>query len=76
MQYVALIVLLALAVSAQRAPQQGQDVTVTRAEFENLGESFSWASALSDGSSHQQSGQLKQIGAEQGIAITGSYSWV
>jgi len=52
-----------------------QDITITRSEFENLGESFNWASELSDGNKHEQSGQLKQIGEEKGISITGSYSY-
>ncbi|OXA59499.1 larval cuticle protein 65Ag1 isoform X2 [Folsomia candida] len=68
------IVALALLVGAVLAYPQ-KEVTVTRSEFENNGDNFNWVSELSDGNTHSQQGTLKQIGTEQGISLTGSYSY-
>jgi hypothetical protein len=69
------VVLVLVGVVAGRP--QDPEVTITRSEFENKEDgSFSWASELSDGSKQEQSGQLKQIGEEQGIVIQGSYSYI
>ncbi|OXA50621.1 larval cuticle protein 65Ag1 [Folsomia candida] len=72
MKFVALALVAIVGVAVAR-PQQ--EVTVTRSEFENDGEKFSWVSELSDGQKQEQSGFLKQIGEEKGISISGSYSY-
>jgi hypothetical protein len=67
-------VLLAIVGFSAARPQK--DVEITRSEFDDQGDgTFSWLSELSDGSKKQQSGKLKQIGTEQGIELTGSYSY-
>lgn len=39
--------------------------------------SFYYSYELSDGTKHEEQGQLKNQGAEnEGIAVTGQYSWV
>ncbi len=75
--FVQAIIVVALVGAVVAAPQRGgdQDTTVTRSEFENNFDNFKWVSELSDGFVHSQSGQLKTIGKEQGIEITGSYQY-
>jgi hypothetical protein len=72
---VVLLVVGSLAL-AQGQQKKSDEVTITRSEFDDQGDgTFSWVSELSDGSKQEQSGKLKQIGEEQGIALTGSYSY-
>jgi len=67
---------LACALFAVVASRPQNEVTITRSEFEDQGDgTFNWVSELSDGSKQEQSGKLKQIGDEQGIVLTGSYSY-
>lgn len=71
-----LVVVVGVVVGAPQKGSSAPEVTITRSEFEDKGDgTFSWASELSDGSKQEQSGFLKQIGEEQGISISGSYSY-
>ncbi|KAG6448619.1 hypothetical protein O3G_MSEX005610 [Manduca sexta] len=72
------IVVLALVAAASAAPQNLQDVQVLRYETDNVGpESYNFAWELSNGSKHEEQGQLKNQGTEnEAMTVQGQYSWV
>ncbi|XP_047020582.1 cuticle protein 19-like [Helicoverpa zea] len=71
-------VVLALVTAACAAPQNQQDVQIVRYDVNNAGlDSYSFAWELSDGSKHEEQGQLKNQGTEnEAIAVQGQYVWV
>ncbi|XP_075971006.1 uncharacterized protein LOC142973253 [Anticarsia gemmatalis] len=72
-------VIFALIAAAWAAPQQNpQDVQIVRYDVNNAGlDSYSFAWELSDGSKHEEQGQLKNQGTEnEAIAVQGQYAWV
>ena len=72
-----LIVFAALFALALAAPLQPNDVQILHADSEVGPESFKFGFETSDGTSHSQEGQLKNIGTEQeAIVVHGSYSFV
>uniref|UniRef100_A0A2A4ITS3 Cuticle protein n=1 Tax=Heliothis virescens TaxID=7102 RepID=A0A2A4ITS3_HELVI len=73
-----LFVVLALVAAACAAPQNQQDVQILRYDVNNAGlDSYSFAWELSDGSKHEEQGQLKNQGTEnEAIAVQGQYAWV
>ncbi|KAL0840401.1 hypothetical protein ABMA28_015658 [Loxostege sticticalis] len=74
-----LLVVLALVAAALAAPQQNpQDVQILRYELNNGNpDSYNFAWELSDGSKHEEQGQLKNQGTEnEGISVQGQYTWV
>jgi len=67
-----------LFVVAMARPQNADDITIVRSENENAGDgTFSWVSELSDGTTHQQNGYIKQgDDPENPIqVIEGSYAY-
>ncbi|XP_041976006.1 endocuticle structural glycoprotein SgAbd-5-like [Aricia agestis] len=73
-----LFAVFALLAVASAAPQNPQDVQIVRYDSNNSGlDSYSFAWELSDGSKHEEQGQLKNQGTEnEGIAVQGQYAWV
>ncbi|XP_028158521.1 cuticle protein CP14.6-like [Ostrinia nubilalis] len=74
-----LFVVFALVAAALAAPQQyPQDVQVVRYELNNGSpDAYNFAWELSDGSKHQEQGQLKNQGTEnEAISVQGQYAWV
>ncbi|XP_068630305.1 endocuticle structural glycoprotein SgAbd-5-like [Battus philenor] len=73
-----LFVVLVIVAAATGAPQSPQDVQIVRYESNNAGlDAYSFAWELSDGSSHEEQGQLKNQGTDnEGIAVQGRYGWV
>nr|NP_001299568.1 endocuticle structural glycoprotein SgAbd-5-like precursor [Papilio xuthus]BAM18044.1 cuticular protein PxutCPR30 [Papilio xuthus] len=71
-------VALAIIAVATAAPQNPQDVQILRYESNNAGlDAYNFAWELSDGSLHEEQGQLKNQGTEnEGIAVQGRYAWV
>ncbi|KAJ8732074.1 hypothetical protein PYW08_014804 [Mythimna loreyi] len=72
-------VVLALIAAACAAPQQNpQDVQIVRYDVNNGGiDSYNFAWELSDGTKHEEQGQLKNQGTEnEAIAVQGQYAWV
>ncbi|CAH0407732.1 unnamed protein product [Chilo suppressalis] len=71
------VVLVFVAVACA-APQNPQDVQILRYDINNGGlDSYNFAWELSDGSKHEEQGQLKNQGTEnEGIAVQGRYAWV
>ncbi|KAM3962334.1 endocuticle structural glycoprotein SgAbd-5-like [Aphomia sociella] len=71
------LVLVIVAVGAA-APQNPQDVQIVRYDIDNSGlGAYNYAWELSDGSKHEEQGQLKNQGTEdESIAVQGQYSWV
>jgi len=75
MKFLVLAIVLGVATARPQA-NKNEDVVILRSEFEDKGDgTFSWASETSDGTKHEQSGFLKQIGDEQGISISGAYQY-
>jgi len=76
MKYLVLVIFFGVAAARPQA-QKNEDVVILRSEFEDKGDgTFSWASETSDGTKHEQSGYLKNVGTEdEGISISGSYSY-
>lgn len=72
------IVLAVFIVAATAAPQKpsSNDVTVLSRSFENDGNVYKFAFEQSDGTKRDEAGEIKQIGAESGIAMRGSFSFV
>ncbi|XP_060801110.1 uncharacterized protein LOC106131585 [Amyelois transitella] len=68
---------LALAVAAPQA-QNPQDVQILRYDINNSGlDTHDFAFELSDGTKHEERGELKNAGSENEIyAVQGQYSWV
>ncbi|KAJ0179911.1 hypothetical protein K1T71_004502 [Dendrolimus kikuchii] len=60
------------------APQIPQDVQIVRYDVNNAGiDSYNFAWELSDGTKHEEQGQLKNQGTDnEGIAVQGQYSWL
>ncbi|CAH0627175.1 unnamed protein product [Chrysodeixis includens] len=73
-----LFVVLALVAAACAAPQSQQDVQIVRYDVNNAGlDSYSFAWELSDGSKHEEQGQLKNQGTEnEALSVQGQYAWV
>ncbi|XP_026729894.1 cuticle protein CP14.6-like isoform X1 [Trichoplusia ni] len=73
-----LFVVLALVAAACAAPQNPQDVQILRYDVNNAGlDSYSFAWELSDGSKHEEQGQLKNQGTEnEALSVQGQYAWV
>ncbi|CAK1553615.1 unnamed protein product [Leptosia nina] len=73
-----MFVILALVASVSCAPQNPQDVQIVRYDSDNSGlGSYSFAWELSDGSKHEEQGQLKNQGTEnESSVVQGQYSWV
>ncbi|XP_046960503.1 endocuticle structural glycoprotein SgAbd-5-like [Vanessa cardui] len=73
-----LFVVLALVSAVAAAPQNPQDVQIVRYDTSNGGlDGYNFAWELSDGSKHEEVGQLKNQGTEdEAIAVQGKYSWV
>ncbi|XP_037874910.1 endocuticle structural glycoprotein SgAbd-5 [Bombyx mori] len=73
-----LFVIVALVAVASAAPQNPQDVQILRYDSNNDGlNAYDFAWELSDGSKHQEQGQLKNQGTEnEAISVQGQYSWV
>ncbi|CAH2107392.1 unnamed protein product [Euphydryas editha] len=71
-------IVLVLVAAVYAAPQNPQDVQILRYDTNNDGlGSYNFAWELSDGSKHEESGQLKNQGAEnEAISVQGKYSWV
>ncbi|XP_061710367.1 uncharacterized protein LOC133520081 [Cydia pomonella] len=73
------VVLLALIAACWAAPQQNpQEVQILRQESDNSGlGGYQFVYELSDGSKHEEQGELKNQGTEnEAIAVRGQYSWV
>jgi len=77
MKYLVLAIFLGVAAARPQGNQKNEDVVILRSEFEDKGDgTFSWASETSDGTKHEQSGYLKNVGTEnEGISISGSYQY-
>ncbi|KAI5631977.1 insect cuticle protein domain-containing protein [Phthorimaea operculella] len=74
-----LFVVLALVAVASAAPQLNpQDVQIVRYDIDNGSpDGYNFAYELSDGSKHEEQGQLKNQGTEnEAISVRGQYSWV
>ncbi|XP_047514890.1 endocuticle structural glycoprotein ABD-5-like [Pieris napi] len=73
-----LFVVLALVAAASCAPQNLQDVQILRYDSDNAGlGSYGYAWELSDGSKHEERGQLKNQGTEnESLVVQGQYTWV
>ncbi|CAH0727795.1 unnamed protein product, partial [Brenthis ino] len=73
-----LFLVLVFAAAASAAPQNYQDVQILRYDVNNSGlDSYNFAWELSDGSKHEEQGQLKNQGTEnEAISVQGQYSWV
>ncbi|CAH4019051.1 endocuticle structural glycoprotein ABD-5-like [Pieris brassicae] len=73
-----LFVVLALVAAASCAPQNLQDVQILRYDSDNAGlGSYGYAWELSDGSKHEEQGQLKNQGTEnESLVVQGQYTWV
>ncbi|XP_045764468.1 uncharacterized protein LOC123866809 [Maniola jurtina] len=71
-----LVLFLVSAVSA--APQNPQDVQILRYESNNAGlDSYNFVWETSDGSKHEEQGQLKNQGTEnEGFEVRGEYGWI
>ncbi|CAB3243647.1 unnamed protein product [Arctia plantaginis] len=72
-------VFFALIAAAYAAPLLNpQDVQIVRYDVNNGGlDSYSFAWETSDGSKHEEQGQLKNLGTEnEAIAVQGQYAWV
>ncbi|XP_064292106.1 endocuticle structural glycoprotein SgAbd-5-like [Plodia interpunctella] len=69
--------LIALAAAAPQA-QSPQDVQILRYDINNSGlDSHDFAFELSDGTKHEERGELRNAGSENEIyAVQGQYSWV
>ncbi|KAI8428861.1 hypothetical protein MSG28_007505 [Choristoneura fumiferana] len=72
------LVIFALVAAACAAPQNQNDVQIVRYDSDNSGlGAYSFAWELSDGSKHEEQGQLQNQGTvNEGIAVQGQYSWV
>ncbi|CAG9560424.1 unnamed protein product [Danaus chrysippus] len=70
--------ILTLVAVASAAPQNPQDVQILRYDSDNSGlGSYSFAWELSDGSKHEEQGQLKNQGTEaEALSVQGQYAWV
>ncbi|XP_061377854.1 endocuticle structural glycoprotein ABD-5-like [Danaus plexippus] len=73
-----LFLVLTLVAVASAAPQNPQDVQILRYDSDNSGlGSYSFAWELSDGSKHEEQGQLKNQGTEaEALSVQGQYAWV
>ncbi|CAH2237018.1 jg9510 [Pararge aegeria aegeria] len=73
-----LLLILCLAAAIYAAPQYPQDVQILRYESNNSGlDSYNFVWELSDGSKHEEQGQLKNQGTEnEGIEVQGEYEWI
>ncbi|KAK7867373.1 hypothetical protein R5R35_008917 [Gryllus longicercus] len=72
MKLVALACLVALAAAR---PQKPSDIQIVRLDSDvGFDGTFQYAYETSDGTQAQQEGRLKQIGAEAGEAVSGSFS--
>ncbi|XP_072940653.1 uncharacterized protein [Epargyreus clarus] len=73
-----LFVALAFLAAVSAAPQNPQDVQILRYDLNNAGlDSYSFAWELSDGSKHEEQGQLRNQGTDnEAIAVQGQYGWV
>ncbi|XP_026328282.1 uncharacterized protein LOC113236435 [Hyposmocoma kahamanoa] len=71
-------VVFVLVAATMAAPQNQQDVQIVRYDVNNAGlDSYSFAWETSDGSKHEEQGELKNQGTEnEGIAVRGQYSWI
>ncbi|CAH2075267.1 unnamed protein product, partial [Iphiclides podalirius] len=72
------LMMFAVIAAASAAPQNPQDVQIVRYESDNAGlNSYSFAWELSDGSKHEEQGQLKNQGTDnEALAVQGQYGWV
>ncbi|XP_055846607.1 larval cuticle protein 65Ag1-like [Episyrphus balteatus] len=69
------IVLVALFGLALAAP--AEEASIVRSESNVLADGYQFAVETSDGKAHSESGQLKNIGAEdEAIVVKGQYSYV
>ncbi|CAG4937496.1 unnamed protein product [Colias eurytheme] len=73
-----LFVVFALVAAVSCAPQNPQDVQILRYDVNNAGlDSYNFAWELSDGTKHEEQGQLKNIGTEnESSVVQGQYAWV
>ncbi|CAG5040089.1 unnamed protein product [Parnassius apollo] len=72
-----LFVILAVIAAVTAAPQNPQDVQIVRYDTNNGLDSYSFAWELSDGSKHEEQGQLKNQGTDdEAMSVQGQYGWV
>ncbi|XP_045493006.1 uncharacterized protein LOC123692315 [Colias croceus] len=72
------LVVFALVAAVSCAPQNPQDVQILRYDVNNAGlDSYNFAWELSDGTKHEEQGQLKNIGTEnESSVVQGQYAWI
>ncbi|KAL4706508.1 hypothetical protein ACJJTC_015706 [Scirpophaga incertulas] len=73
-----LFVVLTIVAVACAAPQNPQDVEILRYDINNGGlDAYNFAWELSDGTRHEEQGQLKNQGTEnEGLSVQGEYMWI
>ncbi|GBP72130.1 Flexible cuticle protein 12 [Eumeta japonica] len=74
----ALVAAAAAAPAPQRPQRQAQNVDILRYDTNNAGDgSYDFDFELSDGTKHQQQGQVVNAGTDnESISVRGSYAWV
>ncbi|XP_023949118.2 larval cuticle protein LCP-30 [Bicyclus anynana] len=72
------LLVIFLVAAASAAPQNRQDAQILRYDSNNAGlDSYNFVWELSDGTKHEEQGQLKDQGTEnEGYVVRGEYGWV
>lgn len=77
MKFAIFAVLIASAMAAvPQARSNLDDVKIVSRSFTNDGKAYNYAFETSDGTKHEEAGEVKLIGKESGIVMRGSYSFV
>ncbi|OXA49962.1 larval cuticle protein LCP-17 [Folsomia candida] len=70
------VLVLALALAVSAAPQGDKDTQIVKSDYENPGDgSYKFNYALSDGTTRDESGNLKRVGDVDAQTAEGTISW-